>query len=280
MITDNQTDKLFLADCLPKKQILFFERFEKVLNDCKIDFDFLKNTNDIWAVDFMPIQITKEKFIQFNYNPDYLQYKKYLSMITNAESICKALNISTQKSNLIIDGGNIIRTNDKVILCDKIFYENKSIPERDIIKELELLFEVDKILFVPWNKKNDEIGHADGMIRFIDTNTVLINDYSNESLEFKIRFRMSIHNAGLDWIELPYNPYSNKKDFNANGIYINYLQMKDVIIAPIFGMKEDEQAVKIMEQIFEGQTIRTIDSNEIAEDGGILNCITWNIANK
>jgi agmatine deiminase len=201
-------------------------------------------------------------------------------MITNAESICKTLNISTQKSNLIIDGGNIIRTNDKVILCDKIFYENKSIPERDIIKELELLFEVDKILFVPWNKKNDEIGHADGMIRFIDTNTVLINDYSKESLEFQIRFRMSIHNAGLDWIELPYNPYSNKKDLNANGIYINYLQMKDVIIAPTFGMKEDEQAIKIMEQIFKGQTIRTIDSNEIAEHGGILNCISWNIANK
>ena len=42
-------------------------------------------------------------------------------------------------------------------------------------------------------------------------------------------------------------------------------------------MKEDEEAVKQLETIFAGQTIATIDCNEIANDGGVLNCISWNI---
>jgi agmatine deiminase len=53
--------------------------------------------------------------------------------------------------------------------------------------------------------------------------------------------------------------------------------MENNVIVPTFGMKEDEEVVKQIEEIFKGQRISTIDSNEIADEGGILNCITWNI---
>ncbi len=46
---------------------------------------------------------------------------------------------------------------------------------------------------------------------------------------------------------------------------------------PTFKTKHDEQAIKVFEKVFKGQTIATVDSNELAEEGGILNCITWNI---
>ena len=53
--------------------------------------------------------------------------------------------------------------------------------------------------------------------------------------------------------------------------------MKNTVIIPTFGIKEDDLAVRQLETIFAGQNIKTIESNEIAYDGGILNCITWNI---
>ena len=53
--------------------------------------------------------------------------------------------------------------------------------------------------------------------------------------------------------------------------------MENAVIVQTFGIKEDDEAVKQFETIFAGQTITTINSNEIANDGGILNCITWNI---
>ena len=276
MLTDSQTNKLFLADCLQSKQPNFFQRFEKVLNDCNINFHFLPGTKDIWAVDFMPVQISTDKFVQFTYNPDYLQPKKYQKTISNVDSICKAINLTTTKSKLIVDGGNVSRTTDKVIMCDKVFHENKHISERELIKQLKDLFEVDKLFFVPWDI-NDFTGHADGMVRFIDSNTVLINDYSKENAEFQRCFRMSLHNAGLDWIELPYNQPNDPTLISAKGLYLNYLQMKQAVIVPTFKSKYDEQAVKVLEKVFKGQTIATVDSNELADEGGILNCITWNI---
>jgi agmatine deiminase len=276
MITDNETDFVYLSNCLSELYPKFFSQFSEVLKDCDIDFSFLQNTKDVWIVDYMPIQITKDKFVQFVYNPDYLQRKKWLKSISNTDSICEALEINPIKSKIILDGGNVVRWRDKVILCDKVFSENPGTSKKLLIRELEELFEVEKLIFIPQHP-NDFTGHADGLIRFYDGNTVVINDLKNEKDQFKRAFYIALHNADLEYIEIPYNPYNNQKHSQANGIYINYLQMKDVIIIPTFGMVEDDLVVKQFEQLFRGQKVATVDSNEIADKGGILNCITWNI---
>ena len=276
MISDLETNRLYLADCLPNGHPEFFKRFKKVLNECNIPFDFLPGTKDIWAVDYMPVQISTDKFIRFKYSPDYLRPKKYLKYISDSEAICKDIKTDAKPSNLIVDGGNVVRSGDKVIMCDKVFCENKNVPERELITQLEMLFEVDKIVFVPW-VRHDMIGHADGMVRFINNDTVIINDLSIENEDYQRSFRMSLHNAGLDWVELPYNPPVDPKSTSAEGIYINYLQMKQAIIMPTFGNKYDEKAMRVMEEVFKGQKIKTVESNEIARGGGVLNCITWNI---
>jgi agmatine deiminase len=278
MITDNQTNKLFLSDLLPDRHPKFFKEIEGLLSKYKIDVEFLPNTKDIWAVDYMPVQISKDKFVQFTYKPDYLmETKKLRETISDVDSVCKAINLTTIKSNLIVDGGNVSKTTDKVIMCDKVFHENKHISERDLIKELKELFEVDKLYFVPWDT-DDFTGHSDGMVRFINKDTVLINDYSKQDGAFQRCFRMSLHNAGLDWVEIPYNPpYDDPELISAKGLYINYLQMEQAVIMPTFKSKFDDKAYRVLEEVFKGQTIATIDGNEVAKEGGILNCITWNI---
>jgi agmatine deiminase len=237
----------------------------------------LPKTKDVWTVDYMPIQIDKNTFIQFVYNPDYLRStKKWSKTISDVESICRAININPQKANIILDGGNVTRTTDKVIMCDKVFTENPNISEKRLIKELQLLFQVEKLIFVPTHP-SDFTGHSDGIVRFYDSDTVLINDYSKEDISFQLQLRLALHNAGMDYIEIPYNPYNNKKDYHANGEYINFLQMQQAVIIPVFGLQEDELAVKQFEQIFAGKTVATIDGNDLGYDGGVLNCITWNI---
>lgn len=277
MIMDSQTNELYLADCLTTKYPKFYREFEKVLGRCNIKPNFLSPTKDIWARDYMPIQVSNDRFVQFTYNPDYLQPKKYQKTISDVESICKVINLEPIKSKLIVDGGNIIKYSDKVIMCDKVFSENRNITEKNLIKELKELLQVDKLYFVPWDK-SDIIGHADGMVRFIDDNTVLINDYSKEKPKYQKSFRIALHKAGLNWIELPYNPYINSHNLSAEGIYINYLQMKQGVIVPTYNRKEDEDAVKIIEQILIGQNIETVESAEIAKEGGVLNCISWNLS--
>ena len=275
MVIDSETNLLYLADCLHEKHPKFFSDLKSILTNCNIQFELLPQTKDIWAVDYMPIQVSDSKFIQFTYDPDYLKYKKWLNTISDVDSICNTIGINTIKSNIVLDGGNIIKAMDKVIMCDKVFFENKT-PKKQLSSELRELFEVDKLYFIPQQPK-DFTGHADGMVRFINSDTVIINDNSKENKDFQRALKIVLANAELEYIEIPYNPYNNKNDSQANGIYINYLEMENVIIIPTFGINEDDMVIKQFEQLFIGKTIKAIDSNEIADKGGILNCITWNI---
>ncbi|MFD3000417.1 agmatine deiminase family protein [Pontibacter toksunensis] len=275
MITDDQTNFLYLADTLPKKYPKFHQWFEAVLNDCGISYELLPGTKDIWARDYMPIQLAVDKFVKFVYNPDYLQSKKWHKTITDTNAIIVYLGINPKYTPLKVDGGNVVRASDKVIMCDKVFSEHHYLTEKFLITELQQHLEVDQIIFIPTDP-SDIIGHADGMVRFLDDRTVLINDYSREKPQFQRTFRMALHNAGLEWVEIPYNPYSNQKPIQASGIYINYLQMKDVVVVPVSNMKEDDAVVKQFERLFSGSRIATIDCSDIANEGGILNCISWN----
>jgi agmatine deiminase len=276
LITDSQTNFLYLADTLPIKYPEFYKRFEKVLTDCNISFSLLPQTKDVWAVDYMPIQTDLDKFVRFVYNPSYLREKKYQKTISDVDEICKAIGIEAFKTDIVMDGGNVVRWTDKVIMTDRIFEDNPKYDRKPLIKKLHELLQVDRIFFVP-EQPGDFTGHADGMVRFIDESTVVINDYRQEEEWFYRAFEIAIHNTGLDCVRIPYNVYNNKSNDHANGDYINYLQMEGAVIIPTFGIKEDDLVVRQFESIFAGQNIQTIDSNEIAYDGGILNCITWNI---
>ena len=204
-----------------------------------------------------------------------MQSKQLLKTISNVDEICEAINLKPTKSDIILDGGNVTKTTDKVIVCDKIFLENPSCSRKELLNKLRTLFEVDKLFLVPQQPK-DFSGHSDGMVRFIDSNTVIVNDYSKEDEDFQRAFKIALHNAELDYIEIPYNPYSFKSS-EANGDYINFLQVKNTVVVPVFGIKEDDIAVRKLEEIFKGKKIETINSNEVAKNGGVLNCITWNI---
>lgn len=276
MLTDNQTNFLYLAGKLKKGYPEFFQEFDKVLKDCKIAYEFLPYTKDIWAVDFMPVQVNRNKFISFRFKPDYL--RGYPHLKTNPDKVLSALNLKTIRSEIILDGGNVIKAGNKIIMCDKVFHENKCLKKTDVLKlisELEEYFEIDKIIFIPWDT-GDYTGHADGMVRFIDDNTVIINDYNCQiDKGFQITLRAVLHNSELDYVEIPCN-IQNGPD-SAAGLYINYLQMEQAVLMPVFNLKSDEKAYKNLSGIFSNKKVVTVECSDIAAYGGVLNCISWNI---
>lgn len=84
MITDKETNFVYVSDKLEAKYKDFYLRLTSEFNESGIPFAILQDTADIWAVDYMPIQVGKNKFIQFVYRPDYLiNYKTYRKLITN-----------------------------------------------------------------------------------------------------------------------------------------------------------------------------------------------------
>jgi agmatine deiminase len=277
MITDSQTNFVYIADTLFLKYPNFSKEFISLLELEGIPYGILPKTKDVWAVDYMPIQVAEDKFVRFRYAPDYLiSTKKWSKTISDVDAICNAIGIKTIKSDIILDGGNISKWTDKVLMTTKVFLENPSIPEFELIEQLKNLLEIENIFFVPV-EKGDWLGHADGMARFISKDTVLVNDFRKEEKGNYIDFLAALHNSGLKWTSFPFDLSENENLDDASGLYLNYLEIKDFLILPVFGKETDNEAIKKATGIFSDKKIITIRSNEPAKDTGIINCLTWNI---
>lgn len=280
MIIDHDTDFLYLPDRLQEMRYKdFYHPFVQLLHDNNIPFDILESTSDIWCRDYMPVQVRKDRFIQFQYDPDYLDGRDDLK--TNGKAVAKSIGIEIIPSNINLDGGNVVKVDNKVILTDKIFKENQDFAPNDLIQELKLLFETENLIIIP-KLPYDDIGHSDGMVRFLDETTVLVNDYSNteQSKSWQEKFKKSLAEYNIGTIEIPYIEVTTKNDEGicpAIGCYINYLQVGDLIFLPQFGIAEDQLAEKQFKDIFKGKTVIPVNCNSIAERGGVLNCISWNI---
>lgn len=283
MITDAQTNFVYFSELLnlrPEFKAISTQ-LTNILDKHKISYGFLPETKDIWCRDYMPIQVSEKKFIEYRYDPDYLQSKKERSNKTYPDIVCDALQLKTIKTGLILDGGNVIKSDDIVILTDKVLIENKyQYSQGQVVSILKSLFEVSNVIFIPWDRENEEYGHADGMIRFNDDHKVLINGYFKEyNPKSKNAFFSALSDHNLDYTELNYNISSPNDDLNWG--YINYLQMKDLLLIPQFGIEEDLQVFNQISHVFPEyaakEQIDTIDASVIIKFGGALNCISWNI---
>jgi agmatine/peptidylarginine deiminase len=283
MISDFQTNTIYFSDLL-QKDARFAEtsnEISAILDSVNINYKFLPPcTKDIWARDYMPIQVSKNKFIEFRYDPDYLQdIGKYGREIkTYTDLVCDSLSLTTVKSDIIIDGGNVVKSENTVILTDKIIQENKNrYNQKSLIKKLAELFETERIVLIPWDKK-EKFGHADGMLRFINENKVLINGIYRKENSFKNQLLKTLEANKINWDWISFNV---EKENSRNWAYINFLQTKDIILIPKFEIEEDNQALGILNKHFpiyaEKDRIIQVDMRRVVKFGGALNCISWTI---
>ena len=266
LITDNETNTVYFSEW--NKNFRCYREIIKILDKYQVKHELLPFTKDYWVRDYMPIQMSESTFIQYRYNPDYLQAKT--SYITDPTACCKHLNVDTIKTDLVIDGGNIIKCKDAIIMTDKVLYENPTHPKSELSNQLEVLFQAELIL-IPWDR-NETYGHADGMVRFIENKKILLNNY----MDFDKRLRenlLKILNPHFEIIELHYNV---PKRSALSWAYINFLQVNNLILLPAMGIEEDEQAFSLFKEIFK-TNIEQVNVTEIVRLGGALNCISWNI---
>lgn len=272
MIIDSRTNKVYLAQGLLHYMPAYLNLL-KALTTEGINNAFLPLTESvkhIWARDYMPIQLEQNRFLQYRYQPDYL--KGYEDYIPNYDFICKKLKLNCIKTNIILDGGNVIKCGNKVIMTDKIFPENFHKEKTVLINDLEELFQAELVL-IPWDRY-EMYGHADGMVRYIRGNIVLLNNY----VDFDNNLRqhlLEILSAHFIVEELEYElPLSSKMSW----AYLNFLQTEKCIFVPGLSCKEDQKAVEQIQQLYPQQKVILIEGcRDIVKDGGALNCISWNI---
>lgn len=217
----------------------------------------------------MPIKTKSGKYVSFRYAPSYLRKEPELRTDFRAD-IAPLLSLKVEYSHINLDGGNIVfsPSKEKAIISDRVFSENPDYDTSILLNELEHLLEA-QIIIIP-SLKSDMTGHADGMVRFVNEKTVIGNDtpYIN-GFEQKVSRELKKHN-----IETADFPYFSSPKISAVGCYLNFLETDNVIFLPVFDSPLDEKAILTANQLFSKQIV-PVNINEVAEFGGVLNCVSW-----
>jgi agmatine deiminase len=226
----------------------------------------------------MPVQTGRSEFVRFIYAPSYLKGCK--DLITDLEELAPIPEMRTcRRLDIVLDGGNVVGWGSRCIVTDSILRENPEVPRAELLGVLRELLQVDDLIVIPV-EPGDEIGHADGVVRFLDSSLVLVNDYSSVAPWYGKRLGSVLRRAGLEWVELPYRPEDAIYDGmpSAVGCYANYLMVKGLIVVPAFGLPEDALARRIIEKHAGPSAVTSLDCTGLARGGGVLNCVTWTVA--
>jgi agmatine deiminase len=278
MITEPETDIVFVADTLRCRFPQIWHGLSAILARHGIPLREIQGTRDIWCRDYMPVQVAADRFHQFRYKPDYLTGKyRHLRADGKIGPTLPWLSHCVT-SQIALDGGNVVRGRDMVILTEKFLAGNQRYERSKLLGELERLFDVARVVLIP-PEPGDITGHADGVVRMVDDATVLINDYSQLDQRYRTRLLRSLERAGLNVIEIPYQPESGAtKGFpSAVGNYVNFLRVSSLVVVPSYGIDADEVVLTALAVIFPQLKLESLDCRALAKHGGVLNCCTWTI---
>ncbi|MDY7023460.1 MAG: agmatine deiminase family protein [Cyanobacteriota bacterium] len=259
---------------------------EKMVKLTNLDLSIFKiaNIEDIWIRDLAPIQ-SDQGYIKFIYNPDYDETLDYESFEENyINHLKKLINNSVNISfvDLKLDGGNFIHNGKgTAIMTEKLYHNNPHKTKEEVNQLIKEKTFIDKLVVVP-TEPGDITGHIDGMLQWIDSDRILINDYHTQGDDFasfaeKLDRCLEQQLPEVEKIKIPYFPSEEKYLgwYDEKGNYMNFLMTQNRVYAPIYNQPEDEAAQEIYTQIF-GQNVSFIESGAISRYGGMLHCITWN----
>ncbi len=274
MITALKTTTVYFSNLLPKKCPTLYQSLDAILRERQVAHHLLPNTRDIWCRDYMPIQTDEKRFVFYKYNPDYLQEPHLKRMITDVTQIGEVECLRQSEVvnlDLVVDGGNVVKCGDKIVMTEKVFFENRDKSRDEVRRLLEEAFHCE-IVFLPWDDV-EIFGHSDGIIHYAGGNRVLMTNYSDSDADMARKFT-KILDKHFEVIHLEYNV---KRKHRRSWAYINYLQIGNLVLVPQLGYPEDEQAVRQIAQALPQCEVIGIEALEAVRKGGALNCISWNV---
>jgi agmatine deiminase len=107
MMGDARVDTVFIADGLDRRFPAVADGLRRVLADHGIPLRTIGGTKDIWCRDYMPVAVGVGAFVQFRYEPDYLEgFEHLITRPADIETIPEIERCTS--STIVLDGGNVV----------------------------------------------------------------------------------------------------------------------------------------------------------------------------
>ena len=258
---------------------------------------FIKaNYNDTWARDILSLSVKEgDKYFLYNFNFDAwgkkYEYKKDNKLNTKIKKIYKNKMID---KDFILEGGSI-ESNGKGILLSTskcIFNRNKDKSKKEIKSYIKNVFGAKKLLLLKrgFILGDDTDSHIDTLARFLDKNTIAFSfsfDNKDEHYEELLAMKKELQelknlkNKAFKLIALPIPSAIYHKKRRLAGTYTNFLLLNKAVLLPIYGVKEDKIAIKILKDFFKGKReIVPVNSKALIKQNGSLHCMAMHFPKK
>lgn len=194
--------------------------------------------------------------------------------------IAEKAKLTFLETDLLNDGGNLVDDYAGNAVISRKFLRDNKLNEHQARTKLRKLTSLVNIAFI----ESDEQGgleHADGVVAFVDTNTLIINSYK-EYPEYMKQLRADLEsglpNVIIHEIVTLYDDSEiyDKRFGSACGLYTNALVTPNRVYLPQFGIPEDELALKQVRAATTREVV-PVSSHQVCSMGGGVRCMSWQL---
>lgn len=268
------------------------------LEDAAVDLGqikfFIHPTNDAWCRDHGPAFLinpkaeNKKVIVDWNYNAWGNKYPPYNLDDVIPTLIANQYNIPVFHPGIVMEGGSVEFNGQGTILTSTACLlnpnRNPQLDQQQIEDYLRHYYGVEQILWVSEGIVGDDTdGHIDDTVRFVNEDTVLTvveenksdENYSLLQTNLKELKQMRLLNGKqLNIIELPMPDAVVYEDQRLPASYANFYIANSAVIVPTYRCRQDDKALRIIQECFPGRKAVGIDSSDIIWGLGSFHCLS------
>ncbi len=264
-------------------------RFEKNENLYFVEYE----TNDTWARDCSVLCVEdgeEIKLLDFTFTGWGGKFEASKDN-TMSGAIKDCYDTEVVKVDLILEGGAVESNGIDTILttaeCMLNKNRNAALSKDEMTQKLQDEFGMSRILYLNhgYLAGDDTDSHVDTLARFVDEKSIMYvkcedtNDEHYKELklmEDELKTFRNEHDFKL--IALPMSDACYFDEERLPATYANFLFVNGAVLVPTYGVKQDEEALKIFRETFPAKDIIGIDCFSLIKQHGSLHCVTMNFA--
>ena len=239
------------------------------------------NISDIWMRDFTTIN--PQHPVQFKYTWASVTQQESVEIQNSFKAFADKYKIERATSDMLLDGGNIVDNYSGKVIATTRFMEDNKLSALEAKQQLMFLLAATKVAIIPPDE--EILAHADGMVCWIEDNTLLVNDYSEDTA-----FRNTVLNElassfpNTTIIEVPVEFTKIKQAKgelieSACGVNLNATLTFNTLYVPVFGLPHDDEVLEIIKQNTTKKVI-PINAEGVCGLGGSVRCLSWQLTGK
>ncbi|OEY94233.1 peptidyl-arginine deiminase [Acinetobacter proteolyticus] len=242
------------------------------------DILLMDDVRDIWMRDFTTVNPMQP--VQFIYTWASMTKKQSKDVQKSFSQFADRYQIQRTKTDLMIDGGNLVDDYAGRVITTTRFMEDNELSYNEAKQELKSTLGATEVAIL--EPDEEVLAHSDGMVSWVDKNTLLVNDYS-KTPAFRTtvmkELKASFPTAKIVEVPVEYktNPKGQWEGFeSACGVNLNATVTHHNIYVPTFNMPHDQKALSIIKQNTSKKVI-PVNAESVCPMGGSVRCLTWQV---